>query len=79
MLYEVFSNFQLITHHIDEEIVIDLIIIEVLCLVDVEPGVDVDGLGLLVNVVHVVPLIIHHGVTLSSDQVDAILTNWGLK
>ena len=78
MLYKVYK-FQLITHHIDEEIVIDLIIIEVLCLVDVEPGVDVDGLGLLVNVIHVVPLIIHHGVTLPSHQIDAILTNWGLK
>ena len=79
MIYEVFLSFQLITHHIDKEIVIDLIIIEVLCLVDVEPGVDVDGLGLLVNVINVVPLIIHHGVTLPSHQIDAILTNWGLK
>ena len=66
------------SHHIDE-VIHDLVIVQILGLVDVEAGVDVDGVRLLVDVVGVLPLVDNPHLTLPSDQIDSVLADGRLQ
>ena len=56
------------------------VIIEIRCLVDIKTRVDLDGLVVVLNVsIHILALVQFNNLTLSSDNIDAILAHGGLK
>ena len=68
------------TYHIDVQLVVKWsIFIKILSFIDIQTRVDLDSLWSVLNVVGVVTLVNLNHLTLLSDQIDTILTDWRLK
>ena len=68
------------TYHIDVQLVVKWsIFIKILRFIDIQTRVDLDSLWSVLNVVGVVTLVNLNHLTLLSDQIDTILTDWRLK